>query len=52
MDEYRNAYRLFDTWDGKRMLGKPRHRRDNNIISSSSTLKKGVSRCGLVSSGS
>jgi len=28
VDECRNAYRVFDTCDGKRMLGRPRHRRE------------------------
>ena len=32
VDESRNAYRVFDTWDGKGMLGRPRHRRDIIIL--------------------
>ena len=32
VDECRNAHRLFDTWDGKRMLGKPRDRRGIVIV--------------------
>jgi hypothetical protein len=28
VDEWRNAYRVFDTCDGERMLGRRRHRRE------------------------
>ena len=32
VDECRNAYRVIDTCDGKRMLGRPRHRREIIIV--------------------